>query len=222
MYQNWQDKQFHQFFSFYRSFVPFFLTNFPTFFLLVWSKATGELLMREGIFVLLLISHCYEKSLRNKASMKYQTFLIFSEIQLPSRNLCALELANISMSVCVCGLIFPYKYSFFISLHTPPAENESAIVRPFSPSPHFGPSDHQVNLHSVSCAMAQRKWAAKTEYRQKHHRGPNALLCQILQIPCTRVGGKSDLHNYRPEKNTNGPVLLSSTPSIPLSLSLPV
>lgn len=46
------------------------------------------------------------------------------------------------------------------------------------------------------------------------------LIMSDLQIPHSRVRGKSDLHNYRPEeKNTNGPILLSSTP-LPHSLYL--
>lgn len=47
------------------------------------------------------------------------------------------------------------------------------------------------------------------------------LIMSDLQIPHSRVGGKSDLHNYRPEKkNTNGPVLLSSSPLHSLILSI--
>lgn len=47
------------------------------------------------------------------------------------------------------------------------------------------------------------------------------LIMSDLQIPHSRVGGKSDLHNYRPEKkNTNGPILLLSCTPLPRSLSL--
>lgn len=68
--------------------------------------------------------------------------------------------------------------------------------------------------------MVQRKWAGKTERLQKRHCGPNALLCQIYKFPTPRVGGKSDLHNYRPEKKNTQPMAQFSSPPLPCSLYL--
>lgn len=148
------------------------------------SEVTGELLMREGIFVLLRISQCCKKRLWRKASMKQQPYTLC----LP-QNFRSHQGIGVFWDMQIFMDTDPSFFFIQMSLFSlSPHKKQNRTHQPwrsrsFSLTPSQVPWILQVQLRSVSRAVVQRKWEGKTARHQKHHCGPKYLIMSDLQIP---------------------------------------